>query len=178
MRGDDARGQESLDEQWIEQDGRIGAADKNRLGFVSGFSAVSVSSAAELSLTGYSRALAATDAVDAMSSELAPLAEISRRKNILISIGAPLRSPAGLLISTVSFLPDGSISVYTKQHLHSGEEATFAAGAGGALLPRNLVRALWLNRVPVRSRSLVSRRAHLSMRPADHAIGTWSFRRW
>ena len=88
----------------------------------------------ELSLTGYSRALSAADTVDATTSDLAPLAEISCCQQMVISVGLPLAATGGLLIASLSFLPDGRRSVYTKRYLHAGEEKTFAVGTGGPLL--------------------------------------------
>jgi predicted amidohydrolase len=67
----------------------------------------------ELSLTGYEPEIAGAKALRG---------------------GAPLRIDGALFIGALSFLPDGRVAEYTKQHLHDGEEAVFAAGHGGAAL--------------------------------------------
>lgn len=88
----------------------------------------------ELSLTGYSRELTHNDALDPRHVALEPLAHVSRTRGIAIVAGSPLASAAGLLISSISFFPDGQTARYSKQHLHAGEEVTFVAGHGGPLL--------------------------------------------
>lgn len=87
----------------------------------------------ELSLTGYSRELTHNDALDPRQVALEPLAEVSRKRGIAIVAGSPLASAAGLLISSISFLPDGRTATYSKQHLHAGEDVTFVCGRGGDL---------------------------------------------
>ena len=51
-------------------------------------------------------------------------------------VGLPLRQPGSdaIMIGALVFEADGSQAIYTKQHLHSGEEAVFTPGDGGALL--------------------------------------------
>ena len=51
-------------------------------------------------------------------------------------VGLPLRQLGSdaIMIGALVFAADGSHAIYTKQHLHSGEEAVFTPGDGGALL--------------------------------------------
>lgn len=86
----------------------------------------------ELSLTGYEPDVAAGCVVAPDDSRLAPLAELAVRAGVTIVAGAPVSGAAGALhIGALCFLPDGRGEVYTKQHLHPGEDAVFAPGAGG-----------------------------------------------
>jgi predicted amidohydrolase len=94
----------------------------------------------ELALTGYEPSLAAALALDAADRRLDPLREAAMRLGIVIVTGAPWKAAGLPHIAALSFLPDGMLQVYTKQHLHPGEDATFAAGAGGADVSSNGVR--------------------------------------
>jgi predicted amidohydrolase len=91
----------------------------------------------ELSLTGYSRWLARDDALHSTDSRLEPLAEISRKLGITLVVGAPIVGIDRLMIASFCFRPDGRVLTYTKRLLHDGEERTFEAGHGGALLDVN-----------------------------------------
>lgn len=52
-----------------------------------------------------------------------------------IVVGVPLRgNNDDVYVAALSFIPDGRVLIYTKQHLHTGEKAAFAAGNGGSLL--------------------------------------------
>lgn len=86
----------------------------------------------ELALTGYEPALAAGLALHAGDARLAPLREAAGRHDIVLVTGAPLKTDGMPRIAALSFLPDGTVQVYTKQHLHPGEDAAFAVGDGGA----------------------------------------------
>ncbi|QHF44324.1 carbon-nitrogen hydrolase family protein [Pseudomonas sp. S35] len=90
----------------------------------------------ELSLTGYEPSLAATLAIAPDDALLAPLREMAQSLRLTAVVGAPLRlAPgAGVVIGALVLGADGSLAVYTKQHLHDGEEAAFVAGQGGAAL--------------------------------------------
>jgi predicted amidohydrolase len=89
----------------------------------------------ELSLTGYEPTLARELALAPDDARLAPLRDTARCEGIVIVAGAPLRSGGGLpLIAALTFLPDGTTHVYTKQYLHDGEETAFARGHGGVPL--------------------------------------------
>ena len=90
----------------------------------------------ELSLTGYEPALAAELAIAPDDEVVAPLREMAREFRITAVVGMPIRLGAGreVLIGALVLGPDGSVAVYTKQHLHPGEDVAFAAGQGGAAL--------------------------------------------
>lgn len=87
----------------------------------------------ELSLTGYEPALVAALALHADDAQLAPLRDAAMARNIAIVVGAPLATAGDKpRIAALSFLPSGAIQVYTKAHLHPGEETAFSVGSGGA----------------------------------------------
>ncbi|WP_339532296.1 carbon-nitrogen hydrolase family protein [Pseudomonas mucidolens] len=90
----------------------------------------------ELSLTGYEPSLAAELAIAPDAAVLAPLRELARELRLTAVVGMPIRLPSGpqVLIGALVIGADGSLAVYSKQHLHPGEEAVFAPGAGGAAL--------------------------------------------
>jgi predicted amidohydrolase len=90
----------------------------------------------ELSLTGYEPFLAADLAIAPESAVLAPLREMARELRLTAVVGMPVRlaPQEGVLIGALVLGADGSVGVYTKQHLHSGEELAFAAGQGGEIL--------------------------------------------
>ncbi len=89
----------------------------------------------ELSLTGYEPELAGELALRADDARLVPLRDAAAAHGIVVIAGAPLANDGGLpLIASLTFRPDGTTAVYTKQHLHGGEETAFAAGQGGAML--------------------------------------------
>jgi len=95
----------------------------------------------ELSLTGYEPEIAADAALRGNDARLAPLAALAQRSGMIIVAGAPLRIGGALYIGALSFLPDGQVSEYTKQHLHDGEGAVFAAGHGGDALDVDGIQA-------------------------------------
>ncbi|MGE7957479.1 carbon-nitrogen hydrolase family protein [Pseudomonas sp. NPDC089530] len=90
----------------------------------------------ELSLTGYEPELAAGLAVQPQSSLLQPLRDLARELGVTAVVGMPIRLTAEgpLLIGALVLAADGSLAVYSKQHLHSGEEQVFSPGVGGASL--------------------------------------------
>ncbi|GAB5343746.1 carbon-nitrogen hydrolase family protein [Pseudomonas fluorescens] len=90
----------------------------------------------ELSLTGYEPALAAGLAIAPEDALLEPLRERAQALRLTAVAGMPIRvAPgAGVLIGALVLGADGSRAVYTKQHLHPGEEVAFVAGQGGAAL--------------------------------------------
>jgi predicted amidohydrolase len=90
----------------------------------------------ELSLTGYEPSLAAALAIAPHDTILAPLRDMARELRMSAVVGMPIRPALGaeVLIGALVLAPDGSLAVYTKQHLHPGEEAAFAPGQGGAAL--------------------------------------------
>ncbi|MGR3889976.1 carbon-nitrogen hydrolase family protein [Pseudomonas sp. 1152_12] len=90
----------------------------------------------ELSLTGYEPTLAAGLAIAPEDALLAPLRDMARELRLTAVVGMPIRlaPQAGVLIGALVLGADGSLAVYTKQHLHPGEDAAFIAGQGGAAL--------------------------------------------
>lgn len=90
----------------------------------------------ELSLTGYEPTLAADLAIAPEDALLAPLRAMARELRMTAVVGMPLRlTPgAGVTIGALVLGADGSLAVYTKQHLHPGEEVAFVPGQGGVPL--------------------------------------------
>ena len=90
----------------------------------------------ELSLTGYEPSLAGGLAIVPEDAVLMPLREMARELQLTAVVGMPIRlaSQAGVLIGALVLGADGSLGVYTKQHLHPGEEVAFVPGQGGAAL--------------------------------------------
>ncbi|KQM54899.1 carbon-nitrogen hydrolase [Pseudomonas sp. Leaf15] len=90
----------------------------------------------ELSLTGYEPALAAQLAIAPEDALLAPLREMAQELRMTAVVGMPIRlSPeTGVFVAALVLGADGSLAVYTKQHLHPGEEVAFVAGQGGPAL--------------------------------------------
>ena len=90
----------------------------------------------ELSLTGYEPDLAADLAIAPDAAVLQPLRELAREMAVTAVVGMPIRlNPEGpVLIGALVLAADGSLAVYSKQHLHPGEDRAFAAGNGGAPL--------------------------------------------
>lgn len=90
----------------------------------------------ELSLTGYEPTFARELAQKPEAAILQPLRDLAQQLQMTTVVGLPLCRPGSeaILIGALVFAADGSQAVYTKQHLHPGEEAVFSAGDGGALL--------------------------------------------
>ncbi len=90
----------------------------------------------ELSLTGYEPSLASELALSPDDLRLAPLREMAQALRLTAVVGMPIRlaPDSGVFIGALVLGADGSLAVYTKQHLHPGEELAFIAGQGGAAL--------------------------------------------
>jgi predicted amidohydrolase len=90
----------------------------------------------ELSLTGYEPTLARELALLPDSARLQPLRDLARQTAMTTVVGLPLRQPGSdeILIGALVFAADGSQAVYSKQHLHPGEEVVFSPGHGGDAL--------------------------------------------
>lgn len=90
----------------------------------------------ELSLTGYERGLAADLAILPDDAVLQPLRDLARELGLTTVVGMPIRLSAGgpVLIGALVLGADGALGVYSKQHLHPGEEIAFAPGQGGSML--------------------------------------------
>ena len=81
----------------------------------------------ELSLTDYVRETAEKLAFAPNDEKLKPLKELSKEKNIIIIAGAPIKQETGLYIGSFVIFPDGSLSIYTKQFLHTGEDEYYVS---------------------------------------------------
>jgi predicted amidohydrolase len=80
----------------------------------------------EMSLTGYRREDASDFALFPDDERLNPFKELARNNKIVIVAGAPVKLKNDLFIGSLIFQPDcDSVSVYTKQFLHPGEELFF-----------------------------------------------------
>lgn len=90
----------------------------------------------ELSLTGYERGLAAELAIAPEAEVLQPLRDFAREVGVTSVVGMPIRlsDDSPVLIGALVLGADGSLGVYSKQHLHPGEEVAFAPGTGGSML--------------------------------------------
>ena len=82
----------------------------------------------ELSLTGFEPDLAQELAVDKHDKRFEVFQNISDVNNITICIGAPMKRDENIYISMFIFQPNTSRVVYSKQYLHSDEEAIFTKG--------------------------------------------------
>jgi len=90
----------------------------------------------ELSLTGYERGLAAELAIAPEAEVLQPLRDFAREARVTVVVGMPIRlsDDSPVLIGALVLGAEGSLGVYSKQHLHPGEEVAFAPGTGGSML--------------------------------------------
>jgi len=89
----------------------------------------------ELSLTGYEPAIARARTLAPEDARLDPLRNLAVQLRMAVVAGAPMASENGRCrLAALAFLPDGSVSTYSKQHLHPGEEVFFQPGGGGDLL--------------------------------------------
>ena len=88
----------------------------------------------ELSLTGYEPELAARLAFARNDARLAPLREAAAQYGMHAIAGAPLLGDGLPQIGAFVVSPDGTVSSYTKIHLHPGEERHFAPGTAHSFL--------------------------------------------
>ncbi|MEO6173665.1 MAG: carbon-nitrogen hydrolase family protein [Flavobacterium circumlabens] len=79
----------------------------------------------ELSITGYERENAAALAFTKDDYRIDHLKELALDHNITIIAGAPIQNESELYIGEFVIFPDNSVSIYTKQFLHEGEDAFF-----------------------------------------------------
>ncbi|MBE7171152.1 MAG: carbon-nitrogen hydrolase family protein [Williamsia sp.] len=79
----------------------------------------------ELSLTGYEPALAGELATDQHDSRLAPFQQISDREEMIIGVGLPVKTAAGIAIGMVIFQAFEPPLLYTKKWIHADEEPYF-----------------------------------------------------
>jgi predicted amidohydrolase len=79
----------------------------------------------ELSITGYERENAAELAFSKDDSRIDQLRELAIEYNIIVIAGAPIQTESELFIGEFIIFPDNSVSIYTKQFLHEGEDEFF-----------------------------------------------------
>ena len=91
----------------------------------------------ELSLSGYEPTLVRHYLLEPSDEQLAPIKDLAREAGMTIVVGAPVASQVAdkPCIGAISFYPDGSHSVYRKQHLHPGEEGFATPGPVDASNP-------------------------------------------
>ena len=89
----------------------------------------------ELSLTGYELAIARWNTVCPDNPALDTLRQFATQAKMTVVAGAPLLNGKDeLYIGALAFRPDGSVSTYTKVHVHESELHVFRPGPGGAPL--------------------------------------------
>jgi predicted amidohydrolase len=88
----------------------------------------------ELSLTGYEPRLAEQLATSPDDSRFDEFQITSNEKRIVIGVGMPVRSAAGILISMIIFQPHRPRQTYSKQYLHIDEYPYFFSGYQQGLL--------------------------------------------
>ena len=79
----------------------------------------------DLSITGYERAKAKELMFNKDDSRLDKLCKLANQKMIIVIAGAPIQIENGQFIGSFIIKPDGTVSIYTKQYLHTGEEVFF-----------------------------------------------------
>lgn len=79
----------------------------------------------ELSITGYERENAEGLVFTEDDYRIDHLKELSTRYNIVIIAGAPIKIDSKMFIGEFVIAPDDSVSIYTKQFLHEGEDEFF-----------------------------------------------------
>lgn len=79
----------------------------------------------ELSITGYEREDSARLAFSENDSQLDHLKKLATENKITIIAGAPIRIQSDLFLGEFCIAPNDSVSIYTKQFLHTGEEVYY-----------------------------------------------------
>ncbi|WP_035647655.1 carbon-nitrogen hydrolase family protein [Flavobacterium sp. ASV13] len=79
----------------------------------------------ELSITGYERENSAPLAFTKDDYRIDHLKELAVKNNIIIIAGAPIQVENEMFIGEFVISPDNSVSIYTKQFLHEGEDEFF-----------------------------------------------------
>jgi predicted amidohydrolase len=79
----------------------------------------------EMSITGYERENASQLAFSENDSRLDGLKKLALANKIIIIAGAPIQINSELFIGQFIIAPDNSVSIYTKQFLHDGENDYF-----------------------------------------------------
>ncbi len=84
----------------------------------------------EMSVTGYVREAAKELSFTENDPRLNKLRKLACKFKIIIIAGAPVKLDSGLYIGSFIIFPDNTVSIYTKQFLHSGEEEYFSSSFG------------------------------------------------
>ena len=79
----------------------------------------------EMSITGYEREDAQKLVFKKEDSRLEHLKKLAVENNIIVIVGAPIQIESELFIGQFIIAPDNSVSLYTKQFLHEGEDEFF-----------------------------------------------------
>ena len=79
----------------------------------------------ELSITGYERENAEALVFTKDDYRIDHLKELATKNNIVIIAGAPIKIDSKMFIGEFIIAPDDSVSIYTKQFLHEGEDEFF-----------------------------------------------------
>lgn len=79
----------------------------------------------EMSITGYERENAQKLAFKKNDYRLDHLKKLASENNIIIVAGAPIQIEKEMFIGEFVIAPDQSLSIYTKQFLHEGEDVFF-----------------------------------------------------
>lgn len=79
----------------------------------------------ELSITGYEREDAAQLAFTENDARLNHLKKLATENEITIIAGAPIRKESVLFLGEFCIAPNDTVSIYTKQFLHTGEEVYY-----------------------------------------------------
>jgi len=79
----------------------------------------------EMSITGYERENAQKLAFKKDDARLDHLKQLASKNNIIIVAGAPIQIENAMFIGEFVIAPDNSVSIYTKQFLHEGEDEFF-----------------------------------------------------
>lgn len=87
----------------------------------------------ELSLTGYERNLGRELAIRPDAEILAPLRDLAQRTGMITVVGTPVfaNESNDVFIGALVLGNANGVGLYTKQHLHPGEDAVFTAGRRG-----------------------------------------------
>ncbi|MFC5408753.1 carbon-nitrogen hydrolase family protein [Larkinella bovis] len=91
----------------------------------------------ELSITGYEPALAHELATTPDDRRFADFQTLSDAHAIIIGVGLPTPTEAGVCITMALFHPNQPWQTYSKQYLHADEEPFFVSGRNATLLVRN-----------------------------------------
>lgn len=108
----------------------------------------------ELSLTGYERGLAAQLALAPEAAVLQPLRDFAQEVGVTTVVGMPIRlsDAAPVLIGALVLGADGSLGVYSKQHLHPDMAARRCLSVP-ILSPWRCVQTLPMPPMPLRRHS-------------------------